>query len=740
MNLKNMSIKNKIKVISIIPLFFMVLFSFYIINKSYKEQLSLERTHKIISLNIKISELLHETQKERGSSAGFIGSKGNKFKDILEKQRNLTNIKIKEFNIIYSSVLNDEFPTNSKILLEENIKQLNDIENIRKGVDTLKLDAKSVINYYTNINAIFLKFISQTSALSTDSHLNKSITAYYNFLSSKERAGIERAIGSSTFAAKTFSKGMFLKYASLVSEQNLFLEAFFNYSEHQIVTYAKEKLNSSIITDVEEMRNILLSYEYNRDDTFDIDSNIWFTKMTEKINLLKEIDDYLGISLVNDIETNLSDYKIFNLSLLIGTFLLVSSIIFLIIRFNSLIISGINSIYYGVEQFMKYLNKEINEFSYIELNTRGELGDLAKMVNENVNKIKKDLEEDLYCVAEVLITLNKLQEGHYSSRVISTGSNPQVKTLSKTINEMLETQQNIMNNILNNYTNYDYMNSIKMPHLQGESKQLVDGINSLGLSITNMLIENKNNGEILFNSSNKLAKNVDELNRASNDAAASLEETAAAIEQISGNIIQNSQNISQMPNYANELTNSANQGEKLARQTVSSMDDINTQVSAITEAITIIDQIAFQTNILSLNAAVEAATAGEAGKGFAVVAAEVRNLANRSAEAANEIKNLVLTATSKSDQGKVIAGEMINGYNHLNHNINNTLSLIKEVENRAKEQKMAMEQISDAINSLDRQTQINANVANETNDIAFQTSKLASNVVNAVNDKQFITN
>ena len=132
MNLKNMSIKNKIKVISIIPLFFMVLFSFYIINKSYKEQLSLERTHKIISLNIKISELLHETQKERGSSAGFIGSKGNKFKDILEKQRNLTNIKIKEFNIIYSSVLNDEFPTNSKILLEENIKQLNDIENIRK--------------------------------------------------------------------------------------------------------------------------------------------------------------------------------------------------------------------------------------------------------------------------------------------------------------------------------------------------------------------------------------------------------------------------------------------------------------------------------------------------------------------------------------------------------------------------------------------------------------------------------
>ncbi|RXI27686.1 methyl-accepting chemotaxis protein, partial [Arcobacter defluvii] len=83
-----------------------------------------------------------------------------------------------------------------------------------------------------------------------------------------------------------------------------------------------------------------------------------------------------------------------------------------------------------------------------------------------------------------------------------------------------------------------------------------------------------------------------------------------------------------------------------------SMDEINNQVNLINEAITVIDQIAFQTNILSLNAAVEAATAGEAGKGFAVVAAEVRNLASRSAEAAKEIKAIVENATSKADQGK----------------------------------------------------------------------------------------
>ncbi|RXJ95209.1 hypothetical protein CRV02_14640, partial [Arcobacter sp. CECT 8989] len=110
---------------------------------------------------------------------------------------------------------------------------------------------------------------------------------------------------------------------------------------------------------------------------------------------------------------------------------------------------------------------------------------------------------------------------------------------------------------------------------------------------------------------------------------------------------------------AKELTSSVKEGEKLASKTTVAMSEINEQVSEITNAIGIIDQIAFQTNILSLNAAVEAATAGEAGKGFAVVAQEVRNLASRSATAANEIKIIVENATQKANEGKQIASKMI---------------------------------------------------------------------------------
>jgi methyl-accepting chemotaxis protein len=193
-----------------------------------------------------------------------------------------------------------------------------------------------------------------------------------------------------------------------------------------------------------------------------------------------------------------------------------------------------------------------------------------------------------------------------------------------------------------------------------------------------------------------------------------------------------------MASFSNSVTQSAQDGEKLANQTNVSMDEINAQVTAINEAISVIDQIAFQTNILSLNAAVEAATAGEAGKGFAVVAQEVRNLASRSAEAAKEIKTLVETATQKADQGKNIAGSMIEGYKQLNENISQTISLISNIEGASKEQLLGIEQINDAVNQLDQQTQQNAMVASQTRDIAVMTDEIAKLVVSNANAKEFI--
>ena len=393
----------------------------------------------------------------------------------------------------------------------------------------------------------------------------------------------------------------------------------------------------------------------------------------------------------------------------------------------------------GLLEFFAYLNKEKENAALLDV-TKDEFGQMAKVINENIEHTAMQQTQDDAIIQDTINTLAKINSGDYTARITLETVNKDLMKLKAELNTMGELLvKNVGKNIkpiqavLEKALSFDFRESIG--DAQGEIEV---AINKLNETITKMLIENKSNGLVLNDGSTKLLDGIDRLNSSSTQVAASLEETAASLEEITSNIRSTTENIGKMSSYASSVTNSATEGENMANKTTVAMEEIDKQVNSINEAIAVIDQIAFQTNILSLNAAVEAATAGEAGKGFAVVAGEVRNLANRSAEAANEIKALVESATSKANNGKSIADEMISGYKELSHNIQNTLAIIKEVEEASKEQLVGIQQINDSVAQIDSQTQSNAAIANDTHTISDETNKIAAKIVEAVNEKEFV--
>jgi methyl-accepting chemotaxis protein len=393
------------------------------------------------------------------------------------------------------------------------------------------------------------------------------------------------------------------------------------------------------------------------------------------------------------------------------------------------------------KKFINFISQKQNTIDKVTEIPNNEIGDLIIHLNDAVDLFQKKLQEDMKVMGEVVLTMDKVEQGIYSCRIKGHTSNPMIRTLSITLNKMLQTVNKDMTSLkttLEQYSNDDFTSKVTInPNLKEDMLSVMKSINKLGETLKTAAKQNLSNGEHLENNANTMSESVRNLADKANQQAASLEQTAAAVEEITSITRNNASNASKMSELGNHVKQEVSNGMNLASKTSGSMDEINEQVSAINEAITIIDQISFQTNILSLNAAVEAATAGEAGKGFAVVAQEVRNLASRSAEAANEIKNLVQTAADKANEGKKVSDEMIKGYESLNTSFSETITLIENVSSASKEQMTGIEQINDAVTMLDRVTQENASETNSVASIANDVSAMANDLVADAKSKKF---
>ena len=405
------------------------------------------------------------------------------------------------------------------------------------------------------------------------------------------------------------------------------------------------------------------------------------------------------------------------------------------------IVSSLNIFQNGLLSFFAFSNKESSNVELINLDGKDEFGKMAQVINENIKKSNEILLNEEQVLEQIEKMIQNIERGFFMYRIKLKCENQQIETIRNNINSLANNLQMKISSISNVLLDFGESHfESRVPEdldMVGTYGSLKSSTRLVGNNVSELLAMILTTGDKLNEDTTILSASSQNLSINANEAAASLEETAASLEEITSNIRNNTQSIAKMSALSFNVTKSVKEGEELANQTTTAMDEINTQVNLVNEAISVIDNIAFQTNILSLNAAVEAATAGEAGKGFAVVAQEVRNLATRSAEAANEIKRIVQLATSKTKEGSEIANSMIEGYTSLNENISITLDLIQNVTTASKEQSVGMVQINDAVNNLDQITQRNAQSASEANEIAKQTLKISNEIIEQVNSKEF---
>jgi methyl-accepting chemotaxis protein len=302
-------IKGKIALFTVVPLIVVLIFAYFLISESYRQVKNAESLEKGIVLSTKISAVVHELQKERGRSAGFIGSGGREFKEELKEQRLLTDRAISELKAAVDKEYLAALPKETRRVIENVISdELNSISEVRNKIDRGEISLKDAVSFYTKLNNQLIDAIGEIAKVSNNALLSRELTAYADFLYAKEKMGLERAILSVAFSKDKFDLPLFERFVTLLAQQKAFIKAFELVVSSDIVKYYERTvLSSDAAKEVERLEKLALSVPF--EGGFNVDPNYWFGVITNKIDLMKKVEDYISRDLLSKVEVVKVDAK-----------------------------------------------------------------------------------------------------------------------------------------------------------------------------------------------------------------------------------------------------------------------------------------------------------------------------------------------------------------------------------------------------------------------------------------------
>jgi len=820
------SLRSKLILIAAIPALALLYFAGSGVIERQSTSKEMVKLESLVDVSVKIGALVHEMQKERGMSASFLSSKGVKFAAELPEQRAKTDRTLETLKAALKSFEPDS--DGLMTLLTAAMSNLSELTAKRGSINALGIDAIQSSAYYSKSIGSLLDVPAQVSTLSSHSEISRLASSYSSLLKAKERAGMERALLATVFAADQFTPDTLNRFLKIFSAQDVYTDMFFTYALDSQKAFYKAKVAGSAVDEVAKMEKIAM--DKGTEPGLGIDPLYWFKAATEKINLTKEVENKLSDDLLGATGKFKSDAQRMAIFFTVLTALSILMTVVLTFFISRGILSSINTL----QQVARAIeNGDLS--SNIDIRQKDELGDLLRsmsiMQQQLLTRITKDRKEHdeslrikialdgitssvmvadnerniIYMNPAALMMMrhaesdiskvlpkfnaNKLsgakmdvfhknpdhqrqlldtlsstlrseihigsrtfdlivnainneqgqrigsvvewkdrtaevvieQEvakvvsgavlGDFNQRIDETDKEGFILQLAQGVNELMETSSVGLNEVvrvLGAMSRGDLTETIDNNKYSGIFKQLKDDSNYTVGTLKFIVNQIKEASAAIDIAAKEIAAGNNDLSHRTEEQAASLEQTAASMEELTSTVQANSQNAKHANQLAVGATDIAGKGVKVVGQVISTMEGINESSRKVVDIISVIDGIAFQTNILALNAAVEAARAGEQGRGFAVVAVEVRNLAQRAAAAAAEIKGLIGDSVEKVEDGTKLVAQAGKTMEEIVGAIRGVTVIMSEISSASMEQTSGIEQVNQAIGQMDDVTQQNA--------------------------------
>lgn len=587
-----------------LPLLAMTWFAVSGILERQRTATDLAELEQLTRLSQSAGNLVHQLQRERGISSGYIGSHGEAFSSRLNNQRPATDQAFATYRATLAELDLQALSPALAALAKDIEDRLAETRALRRRIEALEVEAPEVVAHFTDLNDTLIGMTGEVAHLTDDADISRRLGAYYTLLKAKDLAGIERALLANAFSTNLMRTPTHQRLLSMQGRESAHLDTFDTLANAELADGLTAILEGEVVQRVAPLRDRALTLGVA--GGYNVDPQRWFDTQSAKIDELKGLEDSVAAGiLASASELRRSAHRALIAYLVIAALATTLALALALITVRSL------------------------------------LGPLYR----NLNDIKS-------------------RGGDLSRRLEVPGSD-ELSRLYAAFNDA-----------------------------SSETESLVGTIQRGALSV-----------EV---ASGEIAQGNQDLAQRTEEQSASLVETASSMEQITATVRNTADNARQAESMAEEMSEQANAASRVAGSASEAMQQIHAANHEVTGIVEAIDNIAFQTNLLALNASVEAARAGEHGRGFAVVAQEVRKLASRSADEAEQIRRVIGNNVERINRGEALVKDTGTTLEAITRKVDQVADLVRDMSAATGEQSAGIEQINQAVTQLEEVTQQNA--------------------------------